>query len=234
MKDEANFRQFLKKKGKKPHVIEGLVQGVKMFEIHLAGKGRSPLEKTKEQDVLEYASQLEINKLKERMRSLALYFQFAGCQPLVQVANSLREEEISKSRQAFKLNEFRGVMKEVIARLEAKGITSAEEMLVAGATPESRQQLAKQTEIPTETILELVKLSDLSRLEGVKGVRARLYYEAGVDTPEKIARWEPEALREMLVKFVEHSKFEGIAPLPKEISSTIAKARQLPKLVKYS
>jgi hypothetical protein len=51
LKDEADFRQFLKKKEKMPHVIEGLVQGVEAFEIHLACKGGSKLEDTKEQDV---------------------------------------------------------------------------------------------------------------------------------------------------------------------------------------
>jgi hypothetical protein len=87
--------------------------------------------------------------------------------------------------------------------------------------------------LPIETILKLVKLSDLSRLEGVKGVRARLYYKAGLDTPEKFIQWKPEALRQMLVRYVEQSGFKGIAPLPKEISSTITRARQLPKIVRY-
>jgi hypothetical protein len=63
------------------------------------------------------------------MRSLALYFHFAGRQSLAQAANSLREEELNKNRQAFKLNEFRWVKHEKIARLEIKGITTTEDML---------------------------------------------------------------------------------------------------------
>lgn len=81
--------------------------------------------------------------------------------------------------------------------------------------------------------LELVKLSDLSRIPGVKGVRARLYYDAGVDTLEKLAAWEPEALLEMVIDFVDQTRFEGIAPFPAEVRFSIATAKQLPKIVEY-
>jgi hypothetical protein len=37
-------------------------------------------------------------------------------------------------------------------------------MLTAGKTPEARQELAEQTGVSPQAILELVKLSDLSRL----------------------------------------------------------------------
>jgi hypothetical protein len=139
----------------------------------------------------------------------------------------------AKRRNPFKLRDFRGVDHEVIAKLEAVGIKNAEQMLASGRTPESRTTLAKQVGIPLEMVLELVKLSDLSRLPGVKGIRARLYYAAGVDTVEKLAAWEPEALLEKTSDFVQKTGFEGIAPLPKEVSSTIANARKLPRLVEW-
>jgi hypothetical protein len=91
--------------------------------------------------------------------------------------------------------------------------------------------LAARTGVPEEAILELVKLSDLARLTGVKGIRARLYYDAGIDTVAKMARWEPEALREMVVEFVERTGFEGVATLPAEARHTIREARALPKVL---
>lgn len=84
-----------------------------------------------------------------------------------------------------------------------------------------------------DAILTLVKLSDLARIPGVKGIRARLYLDAGVDTLEKLATWEPEALREMLAGFVERTGFEGIVPLPAEMRYAVAQARKLPKIVAY-
>ena len=75
--------------------------------------------------------------------------------------------------------------------------------------------------------------SDLARMAGMKQVRARLYYDAGADTVEALAKWEPEALLTMLQKFVERSNFNGIAPLPKEVRHTVASARKMQKIVKY-
>lgn len=133
----------------------------------------------------------------------------------------------------FKLRDFRSVRAEFIAALEAQKIKSAEQLLRAGCTRQQRASLANVTGIPEEVILELVKLSDLARLPGVKGIRARLYYDAGVDSVEKMAGWEPEPLREMMTNYVEQTGFDGIPPLPKEVSSTIANARNLPKIVEW-
>ena len=138
-----------------------------------------------------------------------------------------------KKQKPFPLRDFRGVNPEYISRLEAAGVTKAGQMLVAGQTPEKRANLARESGIPAEVILELVKLSDLARLPGVKGIRARLYYAAGVDTVEKLATYEPEALLALTSRFLEASGFDGIPPLPKEVSSTIANARKLPKLVDW-
>jgi len=82
-------------------------------------------------------------------------------------------------------------------------------------------------------ILEYLKLSDLSRLGGMEGVRARLYYDAGVDTLDKLSNWNPEELRTMLVDFVRKTGFKGIPPLPKEVSSTIESAKKLERLVGF-
>ena len=100
-------------------------------------------------------------------------------------------------------------------------------MLAAAATPDLRAALSRKTGVAVEAILELAKLSDLARLPGVKGIRARLYYDAGVGSVAKIAACEPEALLALTAEFVQRSGFEGIAPLPKEVSSTIANARGL-------
>lgn len=137
----------------------------------------------------------------------------------------------TKRQNPFKLKDFRGVNPGHIDRLAAQGIKNAKQMLAVGCTKQQRAALARETDIPEEAILELVKLSDLARLPGVKGIRARLYYEAGVDSIEKIAGWEPEALRVMVTEYVARTGFDGIAPLPKEVSSTVANAQKLPKIV---
>jgi hypothetical protein len=149
-----------------------------------------------------------------------LSYVFAG-------ANGMTE----KRKNPFKLKDFRGVDNDQVIKLAQAGIKTTEQMLAAASTPWQRAALAKKSGVPQEAILELVKLSDLARLPGVKGIRARLYYEAGVDSVEKLAAWEPEALRLKMTAYVEQSGFDGTPPLPKEVSSTIENAQKLPIIV---
>ncbi|MBZ0316288.1 MAG: DUF4332 domain-containing protein [Anaerolineae bacterium] len=231
--DEVAFEKFLKRSGKKPHVIEALVKQVREFESYLSQAQNTTLDSAKAQDIWDYVDSLDGAEVKETLRGLALYYQFADNMVLARTAGEIREQRIAVTRRVFKLREFLGVSVDEISKLEAIGIITVEHMLEAGRTLQARQKLAEQTGVPPEVILELVKLSDLSRLGAVKRVRARLYYDAGLDTPDKFAEWEPEALRQMLIDFVARTGFEGIPPLPKELRNTISAAKGLPKVVEY-
>jgi hypothetical protein len=231
--DEGGFRRFLKRAGKKEHVIDGLVEQVRTAETYLSDARQTGVDAVDEQDIQGYVATLTQRQVKARMRALGLYYAFVGNAALAKLAGDIREQEIAKTRRAFKLREFRGVNLDDVAKLAAIGIVTVEHMLAAGATPENRQGLAEQTGIAPESILELVKLSDLSRIGAVKSVRARLYYDAGLDTPDKFTQWEPEALRQYLVAWVERTGFDGIAPLPKEVRSAVTAARGLHEAVRY-
>jgi hypothetical protein len=167
------------------------------------------------------------------LRAIGLYYRFASRSELSIFAGNLRKQKISSGRKSFALNDFRGIDRVYVTMLAKEGITNANQMLETGKTPASRQELSNKTGVPVKALLELVKLSDLSRIEGVKGIRARLYYDAGVDTVEKMATWNPQALRLHMAKFVERTRFQGIPPLPKEVKFTIGIAKKLPKLVEY-
>ena len=67
----------------------------------------------------------------------------------------------------------------------------------------------------------------------MKGVRARLYYDAGLDTVEKIAAMEPDELRERIITYVEETGFKRLPTLPAEAKYTVEKARELPNIVEY-
>jgi hypothetical protein len=233
MENENEFRKHLKQMGKKPEVIDGLVKEVYHFEDWLLIYKGKALDGAIANDLQDYAKQLNMREIKIYMRALALVYRWLGNDELKELAHSMRETETTKSRKIFKLSEFRGGNPEEISKLETLGIRNVEDMLRAGETPLLRKELAKHSGVSPETILELVKLSDISRLEGVKGIRARLYVDAGIDSIEAFNQWEPKALRNYLDKFVHESGFEGIAPLPKEIESTIQHAAELPRVVEY-
>jgi hypothetical protein len=63
--------------------------------------------------------------------------------------------------------------------------------------------------------------------------RARLYYDAGLDTLDKIAKWDPEEMQHMFVEFVERTEFDGAPPTPSEAAFAVKLAKYLPRIVEY-
>jgi len=160
--------------------------------------------------------------------ALWYYFDFSENEDLRQLASLLREQRVKRS--PFPLRDFRGVNQEEIDQLAAIGIKNVNQMLKKGRTTQQRKILSEKAGVSLESIVELVKLSDLARIPGVKGIRARLYLDAGVDSIEKLAQWEPVAFREMIVEFVERTNFDGIPTLQAEAQYSIEIAKGLPNI----
>lgn len=231
------FRQVLKRQGKRSHVVDRLVAQVAEFEKWLQTRPDPvALDEASAADVDKYLHALEVGNQgagKQAARGIAVYFRMIENEGAAALAAQFRGETIAAARKPFLLNSFKGIAPLTLERLRQGGVTNVEELLDGAKTREQRRALAARTGAPEPAILELVKLADLSRLGAIKGVRARLYYDAGVDTPEKMAQWEPEALRAMLADFVRRTGFDGIAPLPKEVWNAVSAARSLPRLVEY-
>jgi hypothetical protein len=232
--NEDEFRSYLKSIRRKESAIEQIISYLNGFELFLKSNYAGiSIEQTNEEVLESYVSWVESDpgeSASKPLWALRYYFDYLQNRSLSQLSGQLRAERIK--RKPFYVRDFRGVQAEQIAKLETINIENVHQMIDAGRTPDLRKTLAKQSGLSEDLILEYVTLSDLSRLGAVRSVRARLYYESGL-TPEKIAAWEPEALREMLVDFVDRTGFEGIAPLPKEVKNLIKDARSLPMIVIY-
>ncbi|MDO8122788.1 MAG: DUF4332 domain-containing protein [Candidatus Hermodarchaeota archaeon] len=235
--DEDGFRQFLKRGGRTPHTIDNVVKIVRFYEAYLDkfAEGKV-IEQATPDDLVTYVDWFEREEEKSakgQLWAIRYYYRFINNKPMVMQVSELREERTAMTRKSFKLRNFLGINTTYVEKLEALGIHDVNQMRTRGRTPDQRRELSIKTDIPEEIILELVKLSDLARLPGVKGIRARLYYNAGIDTVEKMAEQNPDTLLVAMREFVEETGFEGIAPLPKEIESSINTAKKLPKEIEY-
>lgn len=233
--DEIGFSSFLRRGGRSPSAVKRCVLHVQEFEqflqIHRGGRA---LDKADPTDLEQFVNAIECQpkaSAKTHLWALRYYFEYKANESMRSLASTMREQRIKRT--PFPLNEFRGVEPEYIEKLAVAGIRNVSQMLQAGRTPQDRLALAKKTGVPLEAILEYVKLSDLARVPGLKGIRARLYYDAGVDTLKKLAGWDPEELRATLIGFVKRTGFYGIAPLPKEARSAVTTAKRLPSVVEY-
>ena len=235
MQNLEEFRRHLKRKGKRDHVVDDLLRRCSVFQEFLHKKQKKSMDSANKEDVLAYFDAIKDQKrgINNDLRAIDLYYGFTSNKELCALAGNLREQRIVSNRKPFKLKKFRGTNKRHIMLLEKEEVTNVNQMLERGKTPHDRKELSKKTGIPLESILEYVKLSDLSRLGGVKGIRARLYFDAGVDTLDKMAGWNPKELRAYLIGFVKRTSFNGIAPLPKEMRNAVKTAKRIKRIVEY-
>ncbi len=231
--DQKGFVSFMKKKRKTPNTINACVKNAKEFEAHLEQHGKSIDTATVED--LETFSIYYIDKkwVSRFMWTLSYYFLFIDNAALLKAANQIRGSRIKVKRKPFKLKDLRGVKSEHAAALASVDVKDIEKMLEVGNTPKMRRELAEKTGLDIKVIEEFVKLSDLARIPGVKGIRARLYYDAGFDILEKLRIVTHDELLRITREFVERTGFDGIAPPPKEAQGAITTAKKLPDIVEW-
>jgi len=232
---EEGFRDHLRKRGKQDHVIRGLIDSVRSFENYLK-KQNKQIHLTTQEDLFDYAASCESEKqgsARIRIRGVGLYFGYVGNSKMAATANGIRQAGISKDRPLFKLKDFLWVNQTHISKLKTVGITNISQMIESGKTPDARQKLARSTGMTIEDILELLKLSDLARVLGVKSIRARLYHDARLDTLDKIALLDAPKLREVCIRFVKATGFPGVPPTLKEAAYTVRSAKTLPRIVEW-
>jgi hypothetical protein len=228
--DEQAFRQFLKKQRRSESAINRIVKFAHIFETYLSTeRGGKTIEKANASDLRSFAES-QGKDAKKHLWALKYAFEFNNNPKMRKLAGELREGKIERT--ALPLKEFMGVRRQDIRKLEAMGIRNTTDILEAGRTKKERQALAKDSKLPVKLIDELVKLSDIARIKGISGKRARLFHDAGADSIEKLASYDAEELRVLLEKFVKRTGFDGIAPYAKEVRCTIESAKALPIIIK--
>ena len=132
-----------------------------------------------------------------------------------------------------KIIQIEGIGPTYAQKLNAEGITTTEELLNAGATPQGREALSEKTGIAESLILEWVNLADLMRIKGVGEEYSDLLEEAGVDTVAELARRNPENL---LAKIIEVNAAKNLVrrtPYLSFVTSWVEQAKNLPRKVEY-
>lgn len=225
--DESGFRAYMKKQRKTPNTIESCVENASQLEGYLGKSGKSASD-CKEEDLDEFiASEVDNKKIAKFIWTLQYYLSFLDNDALLRHVRRVREKHTAKKRRPFEIKDFMGVRSKSIDKLAEQRIETVGDMLKAAKTKKQRTELAKKTAVKAEEILELAKLSNLSQVGGVRSVRARLYYDAGIDTIEKMSNMTGEELRDVISEYIEKTGFDGIPPTPKEAENAVKDAKKL-------
>lgn len=233
MMDENGFFAYMKEKKKPVDTIKSYINRVKRFEKFLAENkdGNSIGELTFEdlQDFFEWCKNNEINAYQE-LFGIREYYRFLGNKPLSYVCNQVMQMiQLEK----FKLKDFLTANKECAKSLTKIGIKTASQILEVGKTKKDREVLAEKSNIPIDEIIKFVKLANLARCPGHMKKRACLYYEAGLDTFDKIAKQDPEEMIKFLEDFIQRTGFEGSAPVLVDARSSVENSKRIPRIIEF-
>jgi len=94
----------------------------------------------------------------------------------------------------LKLKEFTWVSSSTINKIEKSRISNTQMLYEKLGKSNERKKFVKTTGINEHEIIELLKLSDLTRIQWVNSTFAHILFASGFDTVEKVSKANPEDL----------------------------------------
>jgi hypothetical protein len=227
--EKGDFIAFMRQAKKPSGTINGYVNSVRIFEEFLQShRDGIQLEETNPGDLRAFVdwSQANNENVYRHLFGVRTYYEYKGLTDMKKSSWELMEFVQNETR---KLGEFPKVDQDSVKKLSAIGISTVNQLLQRGNTQEKRKALAKSSGAPLDSISELFKLSQLSRLPGLKAVRGRLFYEAGLDSLDAIAALNADEIHRQLQDYIDRTGFDGSSPTVSEAEVTITMARFLPE-----
>jgi predicted flap endonuclease-1-like 5' DNA nuclease len=131
------------------------------------------------------------------------------------------------------IEDIEGVGEAYATLLRNAGVKSVEALLIRGATPQGREELAAATGITKTLILEWVNHADLFRIKGVGSEFSDLLEEAGVDTVMELAQRNADNLHQKLNEVNVTKALVRRLPSLNQVRDWVDQAKQLPRVVEY-
>lgn len=132
-----------------------------------------------------------------------------------------------------KIADFIWISKNTIDELAKAGIINTEKLYDKVLTKIDRRKLADSTGIDYTEILELTKLTDLSRIKWVGVTYAQMLYDLGLDTVEKVSKADPIYLHARINQRIkEHNIFKGGIGI-NDVKILVETANDLPLEIEY-
>ena len=132
---------------------------------------------------------LSVLKKKEKFKELSKQKGFS-----VDYLTILLRELKSIQSKPIKLGDFKWIPTDTIEKLEYDGIKNTQQLYDKVLTRKNRKDLSNRIGVSEKEILEMTKLTDLSRIQWVNLTFARVLYETSYDTVEKVKKVNYETL----------------------------------------
>lgn len=153
-------------------------------------------------------------------------------EPVPEPDPEIKPEPEARPRR-IKVIDIEGIGPVYSEKLNEQEINYVDELLDAGATRTSREELAEATGISPTLLLEWINLADLFRIKGVGEEWSDLLEEAGVDTVMELAQRNPVNLHSALVDINEAKNLVRRTPTLEQVEDWVEQAKSLPRKIEY-
>lgn len=117
-------------------------------------------------------------------------------------------------------------------RLIDFGVTNSERLLLVAAHKQGREDLAQETGVSEDSLLRLVRFSEMVRIKGIGGEYAALLQSAGVEDVRELSKRNPDQLHRRLSDLNAENRVVRRLPSPQDIAHWIAHAASLKSIVR--
>lgn len=129
--------------------------------------------------------------------------------------------------------EIPGLDEEVLRRLAGVGIKHTQHLFERAHCRADRTTLIQQTGIAEPMMLELVELTDLSRLAWVGPIGVRLFHEAGARAVAVVTTLEADTFCERIIAVNRERQYTRATITRRDIVLIFETARKLPSVIEY-
>jgi predicted flap endonuclease-1-like 5' DNA nuclease len=129
----------------------------------------------------------------------------------------------------YELEQIDLVEPDILQRLLSMNIVTTEDLYNRTDTPKKRAKLEKSLGVPKEKILFWAEFCDLLRIEGIGPKVARVLLHCGIHGTKDLAKSDPQALLEKIVKANKEIEVLGKIPDIETVNHWISLAKSLQK-----
>ena len=134
---------------------------------------------------------------------------------------------------AKNIEKIEGIGPKYAEALRSAGVRTVNQLLSAGASKQSRVELATKTGISESRLLKCVNMADLFRINGVASQYAELLESAGVDTVKELQHRNAENLAAKMSEVNDAKNLVRRPPSATVVNDWITQAKKLPAKVTH-
>jgi hypothetical protein len=145
----------------------------------------------------------------------------------------LRREIASSQPKPVNLSEYPNIRKKTTETLEHLGIKNSKQLFYLVRTDVDRHALSQKTGIPYDEILELTKLTDVSRIKWVGANFARLLVDSPCNTVERVSNADYTDLYQTLVMINKEKRYFNGMFGSHDVKLCVIAAKNVPRAISY-